>query len=83
VTYGPIIQTCNGKFSTSLLGSLAFAQDAALKEENKFVFGAIEQTLVSQLVLIPCKLSTVCSVCFQKKISTVESCCLVKPSLSF
>lgn len=53
VTYGPIIQTCNGKFSTSLLGSLAFAQDAALKEENKFVFGAIEQTLVSQLVLIP------------------------------
>jgi hypothetical protein len=51
VTYGPIIATCNGKFSMGLLGFLPFA-----KEENRFVLGAIEQTLVSQLILIPCKL---------------------------
>lgn len=55
VTYGPIIQTCNGKFSTSLLGLLPLSkiQDAILKEENVIFLGAIEQTLVSQLVLIP------------------------------
>ena len=52
VTYGPIIATCNGQFSLGLLGFLPFA-----KEENLFVLGAIEQTLVSQLILIPCKLS--------------------------
>jgi len=48
VTYGPIIATCNGQFSMGLLGFLPFA-----KEENLFVLGAIEQTLVSQLILIP------------------------------
>lgn len=55
VTYGPIIQTCNGKFSIYLLGSLPFTniQDQILQEENKIILGAIEQTLVSQLVLIP------------------------------
>ena len=57
VTYGPIIQTCNGKFSTTLFGSLPFLniQDQLVKEENVILLGAIEQTLVSQLVLIPCK----------------------------
>lgn len=55
VTYGPIILTCNGRFSTNLLGSLPFAniQDQLLEEENRMLLGAIEQTLVSQLVLIP------------------------------
>jgi len=55
VTYGPIIQTCNGKFSIGLLSSLAFLnlQDELLKEDNKVILAAIEQTLVSQLVLIP------------------------------
>merc|ERR1719343_1492754 len=55
VTYGPIIETCNGKFSSSLLFSLPFAnfQESLLQEENRIVLGAIEQTLVSQLVLIP------------------------------
>lgn len=55
VTYGPIIETCNGKFSIILLGSLPFAdiQQALIREENRVILGAIEQTLVSQLVLIP------------------------------
>lgn len=55
VTYGPIILYCNGKFSTDLLGSLPIAsvQDQLLKGENTIVLGAIEQTLVSQLLLIP------------------------------
>ena len=58
VTYGPIILYCNGKFSTDLLGSLPIAsvQDQLLKGENTIVLGAIEQTLVSQLLLIPCEL---------------------------
>ena len=55
VTYGPIILYCNGKFSSGLLGSLPFAQEQLLKEENVVIMGAIEQTLVSQLVLIPRK----------------------------
>eukprot|EP00531_Pseudo-nitzschia_arenysensis_P018691 CAMPEP_0116132670 /NCGR_PEP_ID=MMETSP0329-20121206/9679_1 /TAXON_ID=697910 /ORGANISM="Pseudo-nitzschia arenysensis, Strain B593" /LENGTH=332 /DNA_ID=CAMNT_0003627215 /DNA_START=131 /DNA_END=1129 /DNA_ORIENTATION=+ len=53
VTYGPIIMHCNGKFSSSLLGSLPMVQDQLLKDENVAVLGAIEQTLVSQLLLIP------------------------------
>ena len=57
VTYGPIIETCNGSFTTILLGSLPFAniQEPLHQEENRIIIGAIEQTLVSQLVLIPCK----------------------------
>jgi len=50
VTYGPIIQTCDGEFSMNLLVSLPFAN---IQDENIIVLGAIEQTLVSQLVLIP------------------------------
>jgi len=55
VTYGPIIRTCNGQFTTGILGSLPFlhVQETLMKEENRFVLGAIEQTLVSQLILIP------------------------------
>lgn len=55
VTYGPIIQTCNGKFTAGLVGSLPLlnVQDQLLRDENKVILGAIEQTLVSQLVLIP------------------------------
>ncbi len=56
VTYGPIIMHCNGKFSSSVLGSLPMVQDQLIKEENVVVLGAIEQTLVSQLLLIPRKL---------------------------
>ena len=57
VTYGPIILYCNGKFSSNFLGSLPIAsvQEQLLKEENVVVLGAIEQTLVSQLLLIPCE----------------------------
>lgn len=63
VTYGPIIQTCNGQFISGILGALAFfnVQEMLMKDENRFVLGAIEQTLVSQLVLIPCKLTHVFS----------------------
>lgn len=55
VTYGPIILNCNGKFFSSLLGSLPIASvhDQVLKEENRVILGAMEQTLVSQLLLIP------------------------------
>ncbi|VEU35763.1 unnamed protein product [Pseudo-nitzschia multistriata] len=53
VTYGPIIQTCNGQFSLGLLGSLPFLHDKLQTEDTTFLLGAIEQTLVSQLVLIP------------------------------
>lgn len=55
VTYGPIIETCNGKFSISLLGFLPLAniQQLIIQEENRIILGAIEQTLVSQLILIP------------------------------
>lgn len=58
VTYGPIILNCNGKFFSSLLGSLPIASvhDQILKEENRVILGAMEQTLVSQLLLIPRKL---------------------------
>ena len=61
VTYGPIIQTCNGKFTAGLVGSLPLlnVQDQLLRDENKVIMGAIEQTLVSQLVLILCKFSLV------------------------
>lgn len=57
VTYGPIILNCNGKFFSGLLGSLPLASvhDQVLKEENRVILGAMEQTLVSQLLLIPCK----------------------------
>lgn len=58
VTYGPIILYCNGKFSSGLLGSLPFVQEQLLKEENVVVMGAIEQTLVSQLLLIPRKFNS-------------------------
>lgn len=55
VTYGPIIQTCNGAFSAALLGHLPLSniQDRLLNEDTVTVLGAIEQTLVSQLLLIP------------------------------
>ncbi len=57
VTYGPIILNCNGKFFSGLLDSLPMASvhEEVLKEENRVILGAMEQTLVSQLLLIPCK----------------------------
>lgn len=55
VTYGPIIQTCNGKFTMGLLGSLPFVNNIMQDQlqDSILVLGAIEQTLVSQLILIP------------------------------
>ena len=60
VTYGPIIQTCTCDFTSSLLKGiflpLVNIQQFVNQDDNKIVLGAIEQSLGSQLILIPCKL---------------------------
>ena len=55
LTYKPLIETCTGQFSWDLLQMLPFvAQQQSAADTH--LLGAFEQTLVSQLVLIPCKL---------------------------
>jgi hypothetical protein len=54
-TYKPLVATCTGQFSLNLLKQLPFlANQDGLQHLNPFLLGAMEQTLVSQLVLIPC-----------------------------
>jgi hypothetical protein len=55
-TYTPLIQTCTGQFSVNLLHKLPFLQTQQI---DPFLFGAMEQTLVSQLVMIPCKFTMI------------------------
>jgi hypothetical protein len=55
ITYKPLIETCTGQFSLNILmnlPSVASKQDAI--QISPHLLGAMEQTLVSQLVLIPC-----------------------------
>ena len=49
-TYKPLIETCTGQFSLNLLKHVL---PNTFDEMNPYLFGAMEQTLVSQLVLIP------------------------------
>jgi hypothetical protein len=53
LTYKPLIETCTGKFSWNLLQTLPFLSPQTNPDIS--LLGAMEQTLVSQLVMIPCK----------------------------
>ncbi|KAL3925714.1 MAG: hypothetical protein SGILL_000221 [Bacillariaceae sp.] len=54
LTYKPLIETCTGQFSWKALQLLPFfSQQGASPQVDTFLLGAMEQTLVSQLVLIP------------------------------
>jgi hypothetical protein len=52
ITYKPLIETCTGQFSKSLLNQLPL-ETLSQQAESSHLLGAMEQTLVSQLVLIP------------------------------
>lgn len=57
-TYKPLVALCNGQFSMNLVKGL-FGSGTLLQQQQQhldpYLFGAMEQTLVSQLVLIPRK----------------------------
>ncbi|KAL3906447.1 MAG: hypothetical protein SGILL_009268 [Bacillariaceae sp.] len=50
LTYKPLVETCTGQFSLNLLPFLAQQNNA---QANLHLLGAMEQTLASQLVMIP------------------------------
>ncbi|KAG7353107.1 Mpv17 / PMP22 family protein [Nitzschia inconspicua] len=53
-TYKPLVATCTGQFSLNLLKQLPlFSNQDNVQNLDPFLLGAMEQTLVSQLILIP------------------------------
>lgn len=50
-TYPPLIKLCTGKFLTSILASLGIA--SSISNANLHLLASVEQTLISQLVIIP------------------------------
>ena len=53
LTYPPLIQACHGQYLLGILGTLPFFQ---AQNQDPLLYAAMEQTLVSQLVMIPCEL---------------------------
>jgi protein Mpv17 len=50
VTYPPMMKLCSGKFSTTLLAAMG---TASVSPDHIHTLASVEQTLVSQLVIIP------------------------------
>ena len=50
VTYPPMMKLCSGKFSTTVLVALG---TASVSSDQLHIMASVEQTLVSQLVIIP------------------------------
>lgn len=49
-TYPPMMQLCSGKFLTSILASFGMA---SISSEQLHLLASVEQTLISQLIIIP------------------------------
>lgn len=56
-TYPPLIKACHGQYLMWVLGTtFPFLH---VQDQDPFLYAAMEQTLISQLVMIPCKLSII------------------------
>jgi hypothetical protein len=74
-TYPPLIQSCHGQYLMGFLASIIPSSSSSsfhIQDQDPFLFAAMEQTLISQLVLIPCTFF-----CHSEDSGGCESVCLL------